>query len=232
MADIIGEISKEDFVKGYALNIQKKEAAIFVGAGTSMPSGNLSWMELIKPLADALQININSYNDLVDITQYFLNDQAGNRNFINDRILDSISDQQHDNKTLQAIAELPVSTFWTTNYDHLLEKYLEKSGRKVDTKRNDASLTNSIRGRDATVFKMHGDKDDVNDTVITRDDFMSYDEKHPNMSTALRGDFINKTFLFIGYSFNDPNLNYILGKVKRTNTTNQRRHFCILQMSN
>lgn len=48
MADIIGEISKEDFVKGYALNIQKKEAAIFVGAGTSMPSGNLSWMELIK----------------------------------------------------------------------------------------------------------------------------------------------------------------------------------------
>lgn len=229
MADIIGEISKEDFVKGYALNIQKKEAAIFVGAGTSMPSGNLSWMELIKPLADALKININSYNDLVDITQYFLNDQAGNRSFINDRILDSISDQQHDNKTLQAIAELPVSTFWTTNYDHLLEKYLEKSGRKVDTKRNDASLTNSIRGRDATVFKMHGDKDDVNDTVITRDDFMSYDEKHPNMSTALRGDFINKTFLFIGYSFNDPNLNYILGKVKRTNTTNQRRHFCIVK---
>lgn len=68
MADIIGEISKEDFVKSYALSIQKKEAAIFVGAGTSIPSGNLSWTKLIKPLADTLEININSYNDLVDIT--------------------------------------------------------------------------------------------------------------------------------------------------------------------
>ena len=229
MADIIGEISKEDFVKSYALSIQKKEAAIFVGAGTSIPSGNLSWTKLIKPLADTLEININSYNDLVDITQYFLNDQAGNRSFINDRILDSMSDQQNNNQTLRAISELSVSTFWTTNYDHLLENYLEKSGKKVDIKRNEASLTNNIRGRDATVFKMHGDKDDVNNTVITRDDFMNYTENHPNMSTALRGDFINKTFLFIGYSFNDPNLNYILGKIKRTNATNQRRHFCIVK---
>ncbi|MEK1398457.1 hypothetical protein HCY90_00055 [Limosilactobacillus fermentum] len=229
MADIIGEISKEDFVKSYALSIQKKEAAIFVGAGTSIPSGNLSWTKLIKPLADTLGININSYNDLVDITQYFLNDQAGNRSFINDRILDSMSDQQNNNQTLRAISELSVSTFWTTNYDHLLENYLEKSGKKVDIKRNEASLTNNIRGRDATVFKMHGDKDDVNNTVITRDDFMNYTENHPNMSTALRGDFINKTFLFIGYSFNDPNLNYILGKIKRTNATNQRRHFCIVK---
>lgn len=229
MADIIGEISKENFVKSYALSIQKKEAAIFVGAGTSIPSGNLSWTKLIKPLADTLEININSYNDLVDITQYFLNDQAGNRSFINDRILDSMSDQQNNNQTLRAISELSVSTFWTTNYDHLLENYLEKSGKKVDIKRNEASLTNNIRGRDATVFKMHGDKDDVNNTVITRDDFMNYTENHPNMSTALRGDFINKTFLFIGYSFNDPNLNYILGKIKRTNATNQRRHFCIVK---
>lgn len=38
----------------------------------------------------------------------------------------------HNNKTLQAISELPVSTFWTTNYDHPLEKHLEESGRKVD----------------------------------------------------------------------------------------------------
>lgn len=158
-----------------------------------------------------------------------MNDQAGNRSFINDRILDSMSDQQNNNQTLRAISELSVSTFWTTNYDHLLENYLEKSGKKVDIKRNEASLTNNIRGRDATVFKMHGDKDDVNNTVITRDDFMNYTENHPNMSTALRGDFINKTFLFIGYSFNDPNLNYILGKIKRTNATNQRRHFCIVK---
>ncbi len=229
MADITGEVSKENFVKSYALSIQKKEAALFVGAGISIPSGNLSWTKLIKPLADTLKININSYNDLVDITQYFLNDQGGNRSFINDRILDSMSDQQNNNQTLRAIAELSVSTFWTTNYDHLLENYLEKSGKKVDVKRNEASLTNNIRGRDATVFKMHGDKDDVNNTVITRDDFMNYTENHPNMSTALRGDFINKTFLFIGYSFNDPNLNYILGKIKRTNPTNQRRHFCIVK---
>lgn len=229
MTNLTGEISRDNFVKSYALNIQKQEAAIFVGAGTSIPSGNLSWTELIRPLANDLGINIDSYNDLVDVTQYFFNSESRSRNFINEKILDSMSDQNVENKTLQAISELPISTFWTTNYDHLLERSLENTGKKIDVKKNDSSLTNSVRGRDATVFKMHGDKDNVNDTVITRDDFMNYDNNHPNMSTALRGDFINKTFLFIGYSFNDPNLNYILGKIKRTNISNQRRHYCVVK---
>lgn len=72
----------------------------------------------------------------MDITQYFINSESGKRTFIKERFLDSLSDQTMENKTLQAISELPVPTFWTTNYGHLLEKYLGSSGKRINVKNN------------------------------------------------------------------------------------------------
>jgi hypothetical protein len=40
---------------------------------------------------------------------------------------------------------------------------------------------------------------------------------------------VNKTFLFIGFSFTDPNLDYIMSRVRVTFQSNQRRHYCIIR---
>ncbi len=46
---------------------------------------------------------------------------------------------------------------------------------------------------------------------------------------ALTGDLISKSFLFLGFSFTDPNLDYILSRVRISFSTNQRQHNCILR---
>lgn len=74
---------------------------------------------------------------------------------------------------------------------------------------------------------MHGDVDSPKDAVISKDDYERYSDKNSLFVTALRGDLVSKTFLFVGFSFEDPNLESILGKVNVLLGDNKREHYCI-----
>ncbi|MEQ1119297.1 SIR2 family protein [Acinetobacter junii] len=47
--------------------------------------------------------------------------------------------------------------------------------------------------------------------------------------TALRGDLLTKKFLFLGFSFADPNIDYILGKIRASYSEHHQTHYCILK---
>ena len=47
--------------------------------------------------------------------------------------------------------------------------------------------------------------------------------------TKLCGDIVSKKFLFIGFSFEDPNLDYILSKVRIEQEKNPNSHYCIMK---
>ena len=74
---------------------------------------------------------------------------------------------------------------------------------------------------------MHGDVESPNDAVVSKDDYERYSDKNSLFVTALRGDLVSKTFLFVGFSFEDPNLESILGKVNILLGDNKREHYCI-----
>lgn len=74
---------------------------------------------------------------------------------------------------------------------------------------------------------MHGDVDLPQEAVISKDDYERYSDKNSLFVTALRGDLVSKTFLFVGFSFEDPNLESILGKVNILLGDNKREHYCI-----
>jgi hypothetical protein len=76
---------------------------------------------------------------------------------------------------------------------------------------------------------MHGDAAQPDKAVVTKDDYESYDSTHQLFSTALQGDLVSKTFLFVGFSFNDPNLNYILSRIRILLGANRRDHYCLLR---
>ena len=41
--------------------------------------------------------------------------------------------------------------------------------------------------------------------------------------------YFSKTFLFIGFSFTDPNISYILSRIRLVLEDNTRPHYCILK---
>ena len=87
----------------------------------------------------------------------------------------------------------------------------------------------SLRNRDVVVYKMHGDISDPSSAVLTKDDYEAYNIYRSLFSTALQGDLISKTFVFIGFSFEDPNLNSILSRIRVLLNDNQRSHYCLLK---
>jgi hypothetical protein len=217
------------FVKKYAKAVHDGYAAVFAGAGTSVGAGYLDWKALVKPFASELGLDIDKETDLVRVAQYYINDKGGNRGEINNEILNNFSKFVSETETIDILTRLPIETYWTTNYDQNIENSLKKNNRKVDVKRRQINLASNIRDRDAVIYKMHGDIDLPDEAVISKDDYELYNETHTLFTTALKGDLVSKTFLFIGFSFEDPNLDDILGKIKVLLGKDKREHYCILR---
>jgi len=76
---------------------------------------------------------------------------------------------------------------------------------------------------------MHGDVNHPYSAVVTKDDYESYNLKRQLFTTTLQGDLISKTFLFIGFSFEDPNLEYILSRIRILLGENTREHFAFFK---
>jgi hypothetical protein len=127
------------------------------------------------------------------------------------------------------LASLPIKTYWTTNYDSLLEEALKEAAKTPDVKITVQNLATTVPRRDAVVYKMHGDVSLPDEAVVTKDDYETYATKRQLFSMALQGDLVSKTFLFIGFSFNDPNLSYILSRIRLLLGENRREHYCLLR---
>ena len=221
-------ISKNGFIRKYTNAIREGNAAIFAGAGLSRTSGYVDWKGLLRPLAEEVELNIDKENDLLSIAQYCRN-EAGNRASINQEILNAFNSEVEENENIEIIARLPISTYWTTNYDKLIERELEKNGKKAEVKMESKQLANALKNRDAVVYKMHGDVDHPADAVLTKDDYILYNKNRPLFRTILKGDLISKKFLFIGFSFEDPNLDYILGQIHSLLDENVTEHYCFFR---
>lgn len=220
--------SKKQFLQDYVKAIRNGNAAIFAGAGLSRPSGFVVWKELLRPLADNIGLNIDQEHDLTAVAQYVRN-QNGNRYSINSNLLEAYCRDVEVNENVSIITRLPIFTYWTTNYDKLIEDGLRNANRNPDVKIESKQLPNTKRDRDAIVYKMHGDIEHVADAVLTKDDYIKYDKKYPFFKNVLQSDLISKTFLFIGFSFEDPNLDNILNQIKLLMDENVRDHYCFMK---
>lgn len=217
------------FIDKYVKEIKNKNAAMFLGAGFSKSAGYVDWKNLLKTIAEDLELDIEKEHDLVSLAQYCYN-KNGNRSMINEVIFEEFTKEKNIDENHKIIARLPIFTYWTTNYDSLIEDALTEAKRVVDVKYINQHLSLTKPHRDAVVYKMHGDKSNPEEAVLIKDDYEKYYRKHAQFITALSGDLISKTFLFIGFSFSDPNIDYILSRVRVDyGNQNNRQHYAIMR---
>lgn len=216
------------FATEFAKEIINENAAIFAGAGLSIPSGIVNWKELLRGIASELKLSVDKETDLIALAQYYRNDKCS-RGKINDTLVEAFTKESELNQNQKILASLPIDTYWTTNYDDLLEKALDNEGKVVDVKRCVQNLAVNKPQKDVIVYKMHGDISLPHEAVITKDDYESYNDKRQLFTTKLQGDLISKTFLFIGFSFDDPNLEYVLSRIRILLGENKRDHYCFFK---
>jgi len=216
------------FVREYVAAIHDESAAVFAGAGLSIPAGFVNWKALLRNIARDVGLDVDQETDLVAVAQYHLNEQ-GSRHKLNQALVSEFSAKATLTKNHEILASLPIRTYWTTNYDTLIEDALKAAGKTPDVKSTPVSLTTTAPKRDAVVYKMHGDVSQPDKAVVTRDDYEQYSRDRSLFSTALQGDLVSRTFLFIGFSFSDPNLDHVMSRVRVLLGQNVRTHYCLMR---
>lgn len=214
----------EAFIDDFVNDLATNNVAIFAGAGMSKDSGYVNWSELLADIAKELGLEIDKENDLVSLAQYHVNEKDS-RAKLNKKIIEEFVEDNDLTENHRILARLPISTYWTTNYDRLIENALKEANKRPDVKYEIEQIFNTRPKRDAVVYKMHGDVDHPTKATLTKEDYERYYFTHEAFINALTGDLTTKTFLFIGFSFTDPNLDYILSRINVRHRAHRRDHY-------
>lgn len=199
-----------------ANEILKGNVVLFVGGGLSRGAGVPSWQELVKKMASEIGCRLPtgeriSSDLLLKIPQYYLNECGRLR--LEKRVIDVIEPRSReltDNHRL--LAQLPIQTWITTNWDNLLETALKENRKKVKVFVCDKNISHQSAD-EVCLFKIHGDCSNPETIVITEEDYYSYSHKNPLIRIKLGSLLIDKTFLFIGYGLRDPDFNQIRAEI-------------------
>lgn len=226
--DYLDQIMEQNinYLDRIAEQMQLGYVSVFAGAGLSVASGYVDWKRLLSPISKQLRLSNNT--DLTEIAQYYKN-QFG-RQGLNSAIFDEFAKVPKNNDNAAWLAKMPITEYWTTNYDNVIEQEVEKQGKIVETIINQESFKYHNPKREVVVYKMHGDKNFPDDVVLTKEDYQNYDKNREVFTKLLSVELIRKTFLFIGFSFNDPNMERILSIVKNSlNNKAPQTHYCFMR---
>lgn len=130
------------------------------------------------------------------------------------------------------LAQMTVcSIFYTTNFDDFIERSFELRGRKHRA----VVIEEHMRPEPGTteVIKFHGDWNHPDRMVLTESDYERRMEFKAPMDLRLWSDLLNRSVLFLGYSFRDPNVAYLFRQVKERfeklpNTSSGRRAYIVV----
>jgi len=184
---------------------------VFVGAGVSNNSGVPSWNNLIKALKDELPTEaICNESDSLKIAQYYSN-YRGHKEYL-EKIKEVLQyGKVSYNPIHNAILDLEPSHIITTNYDDLIEQSIKPRNLQYHIIRKDSDLP--YIQTDRLVVKMHGDFE-IGNIVLTEKDYLNYRINFPLIDAFVKSLFATKFILFIGFSFSDYNLRFIINYVQ------------------
>ena len=237
-------------IKSFACSVLEGRATVFIGPGISQAIKLPGWNDLAKRFVVEIgnQINLkvdenfekDFEQDPLRLAEYVQLSSDNGRN----RLLNCLSDAFKEDlgagspEAISILSEMPITTLWTTNFDTVIERTYGARGRDLEALTVNQSLLKRPDGNRVLLHKMHGcierfRKDGIDSIVITRSDYDRFALDHGGFQTRLQSDIISQHFLFIGFSFMDPNLHHILtltaATMKDQESSHAARHTAILK---
>ena len=213
-----GEKMLEQDVRFLAEELEKGKLVVFVGAGVSKNSGLPDWKELIKDYAEYRGIKEFTSKQFLTIPEEVF-ERYGSLKYY--EIAEKrFSGKYVPNSIHRILKKMNLTYIITTNYDTLIED--EINNLQVVSKDEDLPYTSSNR----MLIKMHGDFKNKN-IVLKKSDYDNYEKNFQLISTLIKGLFTTNTILFIGYSYNDTNVQQIMNWIKEILKEETRKAFLV-----
>ena len=206
-------------------NYEEGRLLPFIGAGLSMAVSwsenerirrGPSWKELVDKAAKLLNfedpdllrvrgtdIQILEYyrlinnNNATELTNWLVREMYPPREALKESKI---------HKALSSLSKCKV--FYTTNFDTFLEDSFNLNDRKnkVVAKEHDMCKANDD---ECEIIKFHGDLNNTDMLVLSEADYERRLSLTTELDYRLKADLLNRTVLFLGYSFRDTNVSYL-----------------------
>ncbi|MBN7317946.1 SIR2 family protein [Mycobacteroides abscessus subsp. massiliense] len=204
-------------LEGLRRTLDRQDAVIFVGSGVSCWSGLPTWKALLEQLAEFMRTQGLStqlvqreieQGDLLQAASYGFYQLSANERTEFLKIACKV-DSSEPSELHKVITNLGPKSYITTNYDKLLERALGKwrSNHYFQIVGNWGVLdvANVTQAASSNfVFKPHGDIDNSESIILTREDYRSLHGNRRFVFEGLKTLLATRPMLFIGFGLRDP----------------------------
>lgn len=203
--------------------LSNNKIIIFAGSGLSknlhLPDWNEMVIDIIKEINN---VDFNHFIPLfekkimspIDVLELIKN----NRNEVYTYIKSTFNLQSTSKVDFQKkLLKLSNNKVITTNYDNSFEI---ASGNTIIASKPTSkySINEADKNDNPFIFKLHGSFDEPDNCIIFKEDYEKLYELNNNQAAPekLKSLFANSTFLFVGFGFNDPDIDLIFDKMNKT----------------
>lgn len=212
--------SSQEFNIELVRDLARERVVLFLGAGVSMSGAFVGgghihgWDNFLREAAGSADASVkNDVFKLIEQKDYLMAAELLKESMAErwqEIVSDEFSKKAEPSELLRGIINLKQKIIVTTNFD----KILENSFPLVDT--DSPNYPEIIIGAERKVFrslkdqkrtyiiKMHGTVDDPRSMVFTRSEYIRSAFGNDVYNKFLENLLLNYTFLFIGFSMNDP----------------------------
>lgn len=186
----------------------------FFGAGVSSEHLGGVWRDISDAMADKLLLPAADRTDFLSVAEKYEQKfgKDGLCKFLSEKLLAKDFDDAKGRNHLLLLS-FAAGVLYTTNQDNLFELAAIKKGRPHHVVVELGDLGTLLPGEFALV-KYHGDLNKPDSVIFTRSSYQRRiaDVDH-FLNIRMRSDLLAKGFLFVGYSFNDPNVRLLFEEV-------------------
>lgn len=200
------------------------DLVVFLGAGVSQGAGLPSWTDLLSELA-AARAQLKSEDDQRALKRLGELDRAavikkrleqqGDADTVDERLGHAVARLLKERGKRHALthgllASLPVEEVITTNYDDLFERASCAADRACTV----LPSGDVARGQ-RWLLKMHGCVTRPETIVLTREDYLKFQENRTALAGIVQALLLTRHMLFVGFSFSDDNFHRIAHAVRQ-----------------
>ena len=206
--------------------INSRRAWAFVGSGASVDAGLPTWQDLYLHVVRALESTVPPQPPLPATLPHSFGELMARhgRTSVLTQVATCLSSATQPGSVHRMLASWPFTAYVTTNYDNLLDLALQTYPSWVSVGNTPPEIRKISRDVSNVVWHPHGILPAPADTsrlILSQDD---YDDIYPAgspTSETLRALTRMRSFLFVGFGFNDPDLAQLLEHVARLSDPRQ-----------
>ena len=186
---------------------------LFIGGGVSRGAGLPLWDEMLEHLATRAGMPDDERRALAELDpadRAHVIEKRLKGQSLSDAVVELFSRVRHHAISHALLAALPLDEIVTTNYDLLFEQASRAAGIPLRILPRQPEPDEQ-----RWVLKMHGSIEQPDDLVLTREDYLRYEEQRAALSGIVQALLITHHMLFVGFALRDDNFHRIADAVRR-----------------